>query len=93
MPPAAACFGAAGALVVAAGLVAGAGGQRRPVRLARAGVATGLLIRGVLGVTGLTRLLVPWTPTANFRNLDRWRYGPLCLTLGLSIWASRSGAR
>jgi hypothetical protein len=60
MPLPGACFAVAGALLAAAVLVAGAGGQRRPVRLARAGVAVGLLARGVAGVTGATGLLVPW---------------------------------
>lgn len=49
MPPPGACFAVAGALLTAAALVAGAGGQRRTVRLARAGVAAGLLVRGVTG--------------------------------------------
>lgn len=89
MPPAVACFAVAGVLATA-GLVVGAGGQRWPARLARVGVAAGLLIRGVTGVTGRTRLLVPWTPSPSFQDLDRWCYGPLCLALGASIGRSLS---
>lgn len=82
MPPPGACFAVAGVLLAAAALVAGAGGQRRFVRLARAGVAAGLLVRGVTGVTGATGLLVPWAPSTSFRARDRRWYGPLCLALG-----------
>lgn len=94
MPPPGACFAVAGALLTAAALVAGAGGQRRTVRLARAGVAAGLLVRGVTGVTGATGLLVPWTPSASFQARDRRWYGPLCLALGSSVALSATaGAR
>ncbi len=92
MPPPGACFAVAGALSAAAALVAGAGGQRRPVRLARAGVAAALLVRGVAGVTGATRLLVPWTPSASFQARDRRWYGPLCLGLGSSVALSTTAA-
>ena len=70
MPSPGACFAVAGTLLVAAALVAGAGVRRRPVRLARAAVSAGLLVRGVTGVTGTTGLLVPWTPSAGFRARD-----------------------
>ena len=92
MPPPGACFAVAGALLAAAVLVAGAGGQRRPVRLARAGVAVGLLARGVAGVTGATGLLVPWAPSASFQARDRRWYGPLCLGLGSSVALSVTAA-
>ena len=88
VPESAACFVVGGGLAAAGALVAGAGGQRWPVRLARAGIAAGLLVRGLTGVTGQTRLLVPWTPSAEFQRLDRRRYGPFCLALGASIAAS-----
>jgi hypothetical protein len=38
-----------------------------------------------MGVTGWTVLLVPWTPSRHFQNLDRRFYGPFCLALGGSI--------
>lgn len=90
MPSSVACFAVAGVLSTAGALVGGVGGQSRPVRLARVGIAAGLLVRGFTGVTGLTRLLVPWSPSARFQELDRRRYGPLCLALGASIGASLS---
>ena len=93
MPPPGACFAVAGGLLVAAALVAGAGGQRRPARLARAGVAEGLLVRGVMGVTGTTGLLVPWAPSASFQARDRRWYGPLCLALGSSVALSATDAK
>lgn len=82
MPPPAACFAASGMLFTAAALTAGVGERRPLVRLARAGVAVGLLLRGVVGVTGATGLLVPWVPSTSFRARDRRWYGPLCLGLG-----------
>jgi hypothetical protein len=92
MPSPGACFAVAGTLLVAAALVAGAGVRRRPVRLARAAVSAGLLVRGVTGVTGTTGLLVPWTPSAGFRARDRRWYGPLCLALGSSVALSSGDA-
>ena len=92
MPPPGACFAVAGALSAAAVLVVGAGGQRRPVRLARAGVAVGLMARGVAGVTGATGLLVPWVPSAGFQARDRRWYGPLCLGLGSAVALSVTAA-
>lgn len=85
VPSAAACFAVTGTLLAAAALVAGAGGQRPLARLARAGIAAGLLVRGTAGVTGATGLLVPWSPSPSFRALDRRWYGPLCLALGSSV--------
>lgn len=85
VPSAAACFAVTGVLLAAATLVAGAGGQRPLARLARAGIAAGLLVRGTAGVTGATALLVPWSPSPSFQALDRRWYGPLCLALGSSI--------
>ena len=92
MPSPVACFAVAGALLTAAALVAGAGGQRPRVLQARTGVAVCLLVRGVAGVTGATGLLVPWAPSASFRALDRRWYGPLCLVLGSSIALSATAA-
>ena len=85
MPSAAACFLVAGTLAAAAGVVAGLGRSYRVVRWARGGVAAALLVRGVVGVSGATVLLVPWTPSTDFQQLDRRRYGPLCLALATAI--------
>ena len=93
VPDAAACFAVAGVLGAAAAVVAGAGGRHRLARLARAGVAAGLLVRGLAGVSGTTRVLVPWTPSPRFQALDRRRYGPFCLALGASVAASTVGPR
>lgn len=90
VPPAAACFAVAGALSVAAALVAGVGGGSLG-RTGRAGVATVLLGRGLAGVTGQTRRLVPWSPSPRFVRLDRRAYGPLCLVLGAA--SARSARR
>jgi hypothetical protein len=90
MPSARACFAVAGALGAAAALVAGAGEQYRLLRVARAGVGAVLVNRGVIGVTGWTELLVPWTPSRHFQDLDRRFYGPFCLALGGSILTSSS---
>jgi hypothetical protein len=88
MPAAAACFGVAAALAAAAALVAGVGKQYRLMRVARARIGASLVSRGVMGVTGRTALLVPWTPSRHFQNLDRRFYGPFCLALGGCILMS-----
>jgi hypothetical protein len=83
-PDRSACFTVAAALSVAAGVVAvGADG---PVgRAARACIAGGLAVRGVAGLTGSTRLLVPWTPSPRFVGLDRRVHGPLCLAIAALV--------
>ena len=88
VPPPAACFVVAGALATAAALVAGTGGSHPVARVGRAGVTAVLTARGLAGVTGRTRLLVPWTPSPGFVALDRRRYGPLCLALGAAAATS-----
>lgn len=92
------CVAVAGVLTTAAALVAkDAGGTR--ARAARAALAVGLAVRGVAGVTGRTRALVPWTPTDRFARMDRRFYGPLCLVIaalvaaGLPAGARRAAAR
>ncbi len=92
MPPPAACFTIGGGLAAAAAVVAGVGGRRPSAQLARSAVAAAFLIKGVAGVTGTTRYLVPWTPSEQFRQLDRRRYGPLCLGIGGAVVASMLGA-
>ncbi len=82
MPNAAACWAVAAALAAAAGVTAGAGRQHRLAVLARAGVTAALLVRAATGLTGRTHLLVPWTPSQHFVDLDRRVYGPTCALLG-----------
>ncbi|HEX4443935.1 MAG TPA: DUF3995 domain-containing protein [Galbitalea sp.] len=81
MPSARACVLVGGALAGAATVVAVPGRRRWPIRVARAGVAAGLLVRGVAGVAGRTDLLLTWTPSEEFVRKDRRFYGPLCLVL------------
>lgn len=81
MPGPIECCAVSVALAAASAVTAGAGGEHRAARLARIGVATALLARGVCGLTGQTRLLVPWTPSPHFTELDRRVYGPLCVVL------------
>jgi hypothetical protein len=88
MPGRADCVVVGSGLAVAATLVAGVGGARRPVRLARAAIAAGFLVRGLAGLTGQTRRLVSWTPGAHFQRLDRRYYGPLCLLLSAAAASS-----
>ena len=45
------------------------------------GVALVLAGRGAVGVAGRTGSIVPWTPSAHFTELDKRRYGPLCILL------------
>jgi Protein of unknown function (DUF3995) len=80
-PSSRACIVVATGLGTAAAVVAGVGGRGRLVRAARAAVAAGFLVRGAAGLTGNTRLLVPWTPNDHFVRLDRQWYGPLCLVI------------
>ena len=77
-PPA--CFAVAGLLGIAAALVRGAP-QRWPVvnGIGRAGVASVLAVRGVLGVAGRTDRVVPGSISPAFRRRDRFAYAPLCL--------------
>jgi Protein of unknown function (DUF3995) len=89
VPSPVACVVVATGLAGAAGLVGGVGGDRPVARLARAALAAGFLVRGVAGLSGNTRLLVPWTPAPRFVRLDRRYYGPLCLAIAAS--AARSG--
>jgi hypothetical protein len=80
------CYAVSGALTAAAALVAG----RPPIaprlrRIGLRGVVAVLAARGLLGVTGRTRLVVPVATGQTFARLDRRYYGPLCLLLaGLS---------
>ncbi len=84
-PGAPACSVVGIGLIGAAVLTAGGGGDRSVARLARTGLAAGLVLRGITGVTGITGALLPWSPSARFVALDRRRYGPLCLVLGAEV--------
>jgi len=87
VPPPAACFAVSGALAAAGALVAGWPGGRRPaVHRLGTGVVVGVLAgRGVLGLSGRTRLVSPASTSDRFARLDRRVYSPLCLGLaGLS---------
>lgn len=89
MPPARDCFAVAGALVVAGGLVGDLAPM--PLRMRRigvVGVASVFAGRGIAGLTGRTRRLVPWTPSERFQRLDARYYGPLCLVLAAGALAS-----
>jgi Protein of unknown function (DUF3995) len=88
-PTPAQCYAVAAALTVGAALVAG-----RPKtwpRIRSSGVSvlvTVLGVRGLLGLTGRTHLLVPAATGGTFVRLDRRYYGPLCVLLaGLSSTA------
>lgn len=78
MPGPAACWSLSAALAAAAALNAGAGAGQRVAIVARAGVAATLLARAITGLSGRTHLLVPWTPSQRFIELDRRFYGPCC---------------
>ena len=79
-----ACFTIAALLAGAAATVATeAGGPRG--RAARACITGGFAVRGLAGLTGSTRWLVPWTPSTRFVHLDRRYYGPLCLTIAALV--------
>lgn len=62
---------------------------RATQRIGVLGVAVVLAARGVTGISGRTRHLVPWQPSERFVRLDRIAYGPLCLALASGTLASR----
>jgi len=83
-PDTSACFTVATLLAGAAAVVArGAGGPRG--RASRACIAGVFAIRGVAGLTGSTRWLVPWTPSDRFADWDRRYYGPLCVAIAALV--------
>jgi len=73
-----ASWAVSGALAVAAGVTAGAGGAHLIAVAARVGVVTAFLVRAVTGLTGQTCRLVSWTPSRRCVDLDRRWYGPAC---------------
>lgn len=88
-PGPAATWAVAGALAVAAGLVADVVPIPRSARrVGVLGTAVVLGVRGLAGVTGTTERLVGWRTSTTFERLDRTWYGPLCLALGAGAAAS-----
>jgi hypothetical protein len=79
------CYAVATALTTAAALVADR--PRLPTGLRRFGLR-GLVVvlatRGMLGLTGNTRLVVPVATGPTFTRLDRRYYSPLCLLLAMA---------
>jgi hypothetical protein len=89
-----ACYAVAGALGVAAALVAaGPASLERQRRVAVTGIAVVLAGRGVLGLAGRTDLVSPVSTGERFRQLDRRVYAPLCLTLAGLTALSLTGRR
>ena len=82
LPGPRACVMVGATLATAAAVVGAPGRHGRLGQVARLGVTSALLLRGLAGITGNTRLLVNWEPAQPFVELDRRRYGPLCLVLG-----------
>ena len=90
MPSAPECLAVATLLGVAAGVVAGP--RWLPETVRRFGcltVASVLGVRAVLGASGYTRLVVPWTPSERFERLDRRYYATLCAALAVGSWTAR----
>jgi len=89
VPPAAACFMVAGALMSGAILVADDSCiPRSPRRVGLLGMAGILSLRGALGLTGRTTLISPGSDSERFVHLDRNIYGPLCLALSMGSLAA-----
>lgn len=92
VPPPGACFAVAGALTVAAALVADVPRLPRAVQhLGVSGVAVVLATRSGLGFVRRTDVVSPGSGSSRFRRLDRRVYSPLCLALAAGAIASRRG--
>ncbi len=88
-PSPGACYGVAGLLTAAAGLVAGLPASRSSLR--RAGVATvaaTLATRAALGFAGKTELVAPGSASPTFLEMDRRVFAPLCAVLAIGAVAS-----
>jgi hypothetical protein len=88
-PSPGACYGVAGLLTAAAGLVAGLPSPRN--RLRRAGVCTvalTLAARAALGFAGKTELVSPGSVSPTFLRMDRRVLSPLCAALAVGAAAS-----
>ena len=75
-------------LLVAGGVVAGAGGASRTAGLVRLGVAAGLAARGLVGGTRIAALLGLPGADPRFTTLDQRVYRPLCLGLAALVGSS-----
>jgi hypothetical protein len=88
-PSPGACYGVAGLLTAAAGLVAGLPAPRSGLR--RAGVCTVALTlgtRAALGFAGKTELVSPGSVSPTFLRMDRRVLSPLCAALAIGAAAS-----
>jgi hypothetical protein len=94
VPPPAACYTVAGALMAAGALVLGLPAGRPALRRAGLlGVTTVLGSRGLLGLAGRTDLASPGSTSLRFRRLDRRLYSPLCLALAGGAWSAARASR
>ena len=88
-PSPGACYGVAGLLTAAAGLVAGLPTRRSGLR--RAGVCTVALAlgtRAALGFAGKTELVSPGSVSPSFLRMDRRVLSPLCAALAVGAASS-----
>jgi hypothetical protein len=89
VPPPSACLSVAGALAVAAALIADVVSTPTILRrTAIGGISSALGVRGILGIVGRTEVLVPGSNSERFVRLDRQIYAPLCLCLSVGCLAS-----
>lgn len=88
-PSPGACYGVAGLLTAAAGLVAGLPTPRSGIRRAGVGtVALTLGTRAALGFAGKTDLVSPGSVSPTFQRMDRRVLSPLCAALAIGAAAS-----
>ncbi len=88
-PSSGVCYGVAGLLAAAAGLVAGLPTRRSGLR--RAGVCTVALAlgtRAALGFAGKTEVVSPGSVSPTFLRMDRRVFAPLCAVLAIGAAAS-----
>ena len=89
VPPPAACYAVAVALIGAAALVIDAPIAPRSIRrLGRHIVTSVLATRASVGLVGRTDLLVPGSVSPRFRRLDRLCFAPLCAALAVGTAAA-----
>jgi hypothetical protein len=88
-PSPGACYGVAGLLTAAAGLVAGLPTPRSNLRRVGVfGVAATLATRAALGFAGKTALVSPGSVSPTFLRTDRRVLSPLCAALAIGAAAS-----
>ena len=91
-PSPGACYGVAGLLTAAAGLVAGLPTRRSSLRRAGVGtVAATLATRAALGFAAKTELVSPGSVSPAFLRMDRRVFAPLCAALAIGAAASLRG--